>query len=113
MAKARTITKLLELADDYGVKDNPVVQQLVEKYWDLQKMINKMQREINDSGLTCTKEYVKGRENLVANPLLDIVKKYQDSSASVLTDLTDVIIKFGTTPAKKNRLHAMMTEDDG
>lgn len=113
MSKPKTIEKLTGLANDYGVADNPVIQELMTKYWDLQRMINQMNKQIKADGLTCTKEYVKGRENLVANPLLDIVKKYQDSSAQILNSLTDAIIKFGTTPAKKNRLQAMIAEDDG
>ena len=113
MAKAKTIEQLEQLARDYGVQDNPIVKELVAKYWEQKSLIKKIQTQINKDGLTCKKEYVKGRENIVANPLLDVIQKHQDSSSRTLDSLTNAITKFGTPPSKKNRLHQMMSEDDG
>ena len=81
---------------------NPIVLELIGKYDDQKAVIDRVRSEIDDIGLTCKKEYVKGRENLVQNPLLDVYQKHQDSLSRTLDSLTDAIIKFGTTPAKKN-----------
>lgn len=109
--KPKTIEELLQLAEDYEVNENPIILELVGKYNEQKKMLQKIQTQIRKDGLTCTKEYVKGRENLVANPLLDIFQKHQDSSSKTLATLTDAIIKFGTTPAKKSRLQKFMDDE--
>lgn len=109
--KTKTIEELLILADTYGVSQNPIVQELIGKYNEQKRMITEIQKQIKADGLTCKKEYVKGRENLVANPLLDTFQKHQDSSSRTLDSLTDAIIKFGTTPAKKSRLSALIEEN--
>ena len=102
----RSMPQLKALAKSYGVDRNPIVLELIGKYDDQKAVIDRVRGEIDDIGLTCKKEYVKGRENLVQNPLLDVYQKHQDS-------LTDAIIKFGTTPAKKSiKLDALDDDDE-
>ncbi|MCQ2437704.1 MAG: hypothetical protein MJ099_04850, partial [Clostridia bacterium] len=97
---------------DYGVDKNPIVLELIGKYDDQKAVVMRVSAEIESIGLTCKKEYVKGRENLVHNPLLDVYQKHQDSLSRTLDSLTDAIIKFGTTPARKNsKLGALDDED--
>ena len=107
------LSQLRALARSYGVEKNPVVLELIGKYDSQKEVIARVQREIEAIGLTCTKEYVKGRENLVQNPLLDVYQKHQDSLSRTLDSLTDAIIKFGTTPAKKSvKLDALDDDDE-
>ena len=113
MAKAKNINQLEQLAKEYGTADNPIVQELIDKYYEQKKLIDKMQKTIETDGLICMKEYVKSRENMVANPLLGLINKYHETSNKTLDALTNAIIKFGSAPQKKNRLREMMTEDDG
>lgn len=91
---------LKALARSYGVEKNPLVLELIGKYESQKARLVKMLTEIGNSDLTCTKEYVKGRENLVSHPLIDSCQKLEDSMGRTTADLTDAIIKFGTTPAK-------------
>ena len=106
------LPQLKALAKSYGVDRNPVVLELIGKYDSQKAVIAKVQAEIEEVGLTVTKEYVKGRENLVQNPLLDVYQKHQDSLSRTLDSLTDAIIKFGTTPAKKSIKLESLDDDD-
>ena len=107
----KNIEELLKLANDYGVAENPIILELISKYNEQKQLLKKVQSQIRKDGLTCTKEYVKGRENLTANPLLDIFQKHQDSSSKTLGTLSDAIIKFGTTPPKQSRLQKFMEDE--
>lgn len=77
-SKTKSIDKLTKLAEEYGVKDNPVIQELIEKYCSIQDLIEQMKVQIEKDGLTCTKVYSNGKENVYAHPLLDATKKFQD-----------------------------------
>lgn len=112
MAKKKTIEELMALANDYGVSENPIVRELVDKYGEQKDLISKVAKDIKRLGLTCTKEYVKGRENLVHNPLLDVYQKHQDSLSRTLDSLTDAIIKFGTTPSRKGAKMSALDDDE-
>lgn len=107
----KTFEQLKKLAKDYGVDKNPVVLELIEKYDAQKAVVLQIKDEIDMIGLTCVKEYVKGRENLVQNPLLDVYQKHQDSLSRTLDSLTDAIIKFGTTPARKNSKLGALDDD--
>ena len=108
----KSMPQLKALAKSYGVDKNPVVLELIGKYDDQKSVIDSIRSQIDEMGLTCTKEYVKGRENIVQNPLLDVYQKHQDSLSRTLDSLTDAIIKFGTTPAKKSMKLDSLDDDD-
>ena len=110
--KRKTLPQLKKLAKDYGVDKNPIVLELIEKYNDQKSVVVRILAEIDEIGLTVTKEYVKGRENLVHNPLLDSYQKHQDSLSRTLDSLTDAIIKFGTTPARRNSKLGALDDDE-
>lgn len=108
--KTKTVKDLLTLAKSYGVEENQIVLELVNKYNEQKEIIQKISDQIAEDGLTCKKEYVKGRENLVANPLLDVFQKHQDSASRTLDSLADAIVKFGRKPARKGKLSEIMAE---
>ena len=104
---------LKSLAKSYGVEKNPLVLELIGKYESQKARLVKMLTEIESSDLTCKKEYVKGRVNLVSHPLIDSCQKLEDSMGRTTADLTDAIIKFGTTPAKiKPKLSSLDKDED-
>lgn len=105
--------ELKALAKSYGVEKNPLVLELIGKYESQKARLAKMLTEIANSALTCTKQYVKGRENLVSHPLIDSCQKLEDSMGRTTADLTDAIIKFGTTPAKVKPKLSSLDHDEG
>lgn len=115
MAKSRKEkdagTQLRALAKQYGVAHNPLVLELIGKYDSQKKRLTKMLDELDEAGLTCTKEYVKGRENISSHPLIDSCQKLEDSMGRTSADLTDAIIRFGTTPPRKDSKLAALDDD--
>lgn len=111
-AQREAAQQLRALAKSYGVEKNPLVLELIGKYDSQKVRLVKMLSELDEAGLTCMKEYVKGRENLASHPLIDSCQKLEDSMGRTAADLTDAIIKFGTTPAKKNTKLSRLDADD-
>lgn len=87
---------LMQMAEAYHVDDNPLFQSAARSYVDQIKMISDIEAAIKEEGLLCKKEYVKGRENLAANPLVSELPKYRDCANRTLITMRDLIIGLGT-----------------
>lgn len=95
---------LRKLAEDYQVDQNPLFLAAARQYENQCKMLDQLQTQIKAEGLTTVKEYVKGRENVCANPLLAEWTKLNDASNRTLSSMADIIAKFGAPKPKKTRL---------
>lgn len=101
MAKSgKSYTELMALARSYGVADNAAVVELAALYQQQVAMLRKIRTELNRSGLTVEKEYVKDRPNLTAHPLIDAWIKGNTAAASTLRSLADTIVAFGRPPER-------------
>ena len=87
---------LLKLAESYGVDNNAMFLSCIEQY-ETQLQIIRMIRDAleNDDRAVVTKEYVKGRENLQANPLILQLPKHIDSANRTLSTMLDIIERLG------------------
>lgn len=110
--KSKTYEELMTLAREYGVADNPVVQELAEKYDAQKKILDKIRRTLAKEGLTTAKAYVKGRENLCSHPLLTEWPKNNDSARNTLDALGDAIVKFGRPPERTGGKLARLMQDE-
>ena len=79
--KTTTYSKLLRMAKSYGVDKNALFVQAAEQY-DTQMRVIQSIKDALDVGetLTTSKEYIKGRENIYANPLVKELPKHADSA---------------------------------
>ena len=109
--KSKSYEDLMQLARDYGVEENPIVEELASKYAAQKRILDQIAKTLAKEGLTTAKEYVKGRENLCSHPLLDAWPKNNDSARNTLDALGDAIIKFGTQPKKKTGKLAELMAD--
>ena len=62
--------KLLEQAEQKGVANNFFFRTTLKRYQVQMRMLTELEGAIEEYGATVTKEYVKGRQNLVANPAI-------------------------------------------
>lgn len=110
--KGTTYSKLLRMAKDYGVDKNAMFVQAAEQY-DVQMRVIQNINDALDSeeNLTTSKEYVKGRENVYANPLVKELPKHADSANRTLQTMLAIIEKLGRPPEPKDRLTEM--QEDG
>ena len=113
--KDTTYTKLLRMAKDYGVDKNALFLQAVEQYTVQARVIQDIKaaldEEDEDSKLLTSKEYVKGRVNVYANPLVRELPKHADSANRTLQTMLTIIKELGKPPVPKDRLTEM--QEDG
>ena len=93
--KSTTYTKLLKMYD---------VQARV-----IQNIKKALDEE--DGDLTTSKEYVKGRVNIYANPLVKELPKHADAANRTLQTMLTIIKELGKPPTPKDRLTEM--QEDG
>lgn len=111
--KSTTYTKLLKMAQDYGVDKNALFLQAIEQYDVQARVIQNIKKALDeeDGDLTTSKEYVKGRVNIYANPLVKELPKHADAANRTLQTMLTIIKELGKSPTPKDRLTEM--QEDG
>lgn len=106
MAKAKlSYRKLIALAKEYNVEKNALFIAAAQQYELQQSVISMIRQQLEDDGsAVSTKEYVKGRENVYANPLIRELPKHADSANRTLTTMLDIITKLGKKTEKESAL---------
>ena len=83
MAKEMNINakaqEILKIAEQYGVEKNFLFITTFKRYTVQLKILGDLEKAVDENGVTVTKEYVKGRKNLYANPA---VKEYNNAVTS-------------------------------
>lgn len=114
MAKKKietTYDELLKLASEYGVADNAIFKNAAAQYEIQRQVIEMMRDQLNSDGsAVSTKEYVKGRENVYANPLIKELPRHTDSANRTLSTMLDVINKLGHKIESESALSAFEKE---
>lgn len=99
MAKAKvetTYDELMKLAREYGVENNALFRSAAEQYQIQIDTIRMIKDQLaSDGSAVSTKEYVRGRENVYANPLIKELPRHTDSANRTLGTMLDVVSKLG------------------
>lgn len=107
MAKpVMSYARLLKMAKEYRVDDNPLFVAAAKTYAEQVALIAKMREQLDADGMTVSKEYVKGRENICANPLIQEIPKHVDSANRTLHAMLEIITDIGKQPEAKDDLTA-------
>lgn len=113
MAKQKvTFDDLMLLAKRYGLESNELFISCANQYDLQQKVIRNIKEAIeSEESMTVSKEYVKNRLNVYANPLVKELPKHSDSANKTLAMMLDIIEKLGTKEQKpKSKLESLMDE---
>ena len=97
---ATTVKKLLALGEKYKVHQEEDFIQAARTYVEEARLIDQMRKQLKADGLTVTKEYVKGRENLTAHPLIAEIPKHVDCANRTLMNMATIIDTRGEKPEK-------------
>jgi hypothetical protein len=62
------------------------------------KILTELEAAINEYGTTVTKEYVKGRQNLVANPAITEYNKTATAANGTVSTLINIVKSFANEP---------------
>lgn len=109
--KSITFDDLMSLAKRFNVDTNEMFISCAKQYEMQVNLIDKMKKAIEDDEMLVTKEYVKGRENVMANPLIKELPKHYDSANKTLSIMLNIIEAMGSKEAKKtSKLSELMDE---
>ena len=89
---------ILKMAKEKGVSNNFFFETTFKRYQVQLKIMEDLEKAINDYGATVTKEYVKGRENLVANPAISEYNKTSTAANGTVTTLVNITKAFSKEP---------------
>lgn len=112
MAKQKTTyDELMQLAKRHNVESNEFFISCAKQY-DLQtQIIDKIKKALENDELLVTKEYVKGRENVMANPLIKELPKHTDSANKTLALMLDIVNSMGSKePKGDSKLDKLLNE---
>lgn len=90
--------KILEKAEERGVSSNFFFVTTFKRYQVQMKILNDLERAIAEYGATVTKEYVKGRQNLVANPAIVEYNKTATAANGTVGTLINIVKTMSDEP---------------
>lgn len=100
-----TYDDLLKLAKEYHVDNNALFLNAARQYQTQALVIEMMKNQLEaDGSAVSTKEYVKGRENVYANPIIKELPKHADSASRTLSTMLEIIKKLGYKQEKETAL---------
>ena len=85
---------ILEKAEAKGVSTNFFFTTTFKRYQVQMRMLADLEESIKKFGPTVTKEYVKGRQNLVANPAIQEYNKTATAANGTVATLINIIKSF-------------------
>lgn len=90
--------KLIEQAEEKGVKQNFFFVTTFKRYQVQMRILSDLERAIAEYGATVTKEYVKGRQNLTANPAITEYNKTATAANGTVSTLINIIKTLSDEP---------------
>lgn len=83
--------EILKIAEQYGVEKNFLFITTFKRYTVQLKVLQDLEKAIDDNGATVEKEYVKGRKNLYTNPAIKEYNNAVNSANKTVTTLMSII----------------------
>lgn len=102
--------RLLEQAEERGVSSNFFFVTTFKRYQVQMKILSDLEKAINDYGATVTKEYVKGRQNLVANPAITEYNKTATAANGTVSTLINIIKTLSNEPDAVDALSDFLSD---
>lgn len=103
---------LLSRAEEKGVANNFFFRTTFKRYQVQMRILSDLEKAIAEYGATVTKEYVKGRQNLVANPAITEYNKTSTAANGTVSTLIN-IIKTLSEESGGSKLKSLLDEIDG
>lgn len=104
--------EILEQAEQRGVSSNFFFVTTFKRYEVQMKILSDLEAAIKEYGATVTKEYVKGRQNLVANPAITEYNKTATAANGTVATLIN-IVKTLSEETGGSKLQSLINGLDG
>ena len=100
--------EILRRAQEKGVSGNFFFVTTFKRYQVQMKILTELEKEIQKTGTTITKTYVKGRENICTNPAIAEYNKTSTAANSTVSTLIQIIDKLSEEQVRESKLFKMM-----
>ena len=111
MAKKKlSFEEIMELADQYGVKENVLFISAADRYAGQMDMIRKIQADLDERGLVMEVIGSTGQKKIEAHPMAAQLPKYNDTANKTLGVMLDIIGKLGTQAPAGDKLGEFLNE---
>ena len=100
--------EILRRATEKGVSSNFFFVTTFKRYQVQLKILTDLEAEMKKTGTMITKTYVKGRENLCANPAIAEYNKTSTAANSTVDTLVRIMEKLSEEPVKESGLFKLM-----
>lgn len=111
MAEQKTLQEqareILQKAEARGVQSNFFFVTTFKRYQVQMKLLSELEHAIDEHGMTVTKMYVKGRENLVANPAITEYNKTATAANNTVKTLISIVEAFSGEDKTESLADAM------
>lgn len=104
------VTKLLKDAEKKGANENLFFATTFKRYQVQMHILEELEKSIAEHGMTVTKEYVKGRPNLVSNPAITEYNKTATAANGTVSTLINILKCFDEPVEKKSKLSMLDDE---
>lgn len=109
LTKAQQEQRIQEYVKQKGVNTFYFFRTTFERYKMHLKILRELKKAINEHGPVVTKEYVKGRENLVANPAITEYNKTATAANGTVATLMKILQTVpGLEDAQKDEYEAYL-----
>ena len=102
--------KILEQAKERGVQSDFFFATTFKRYQVQMKILNDLEKAIAEYGATVTKEYVKGRQNLVANPAITEYNKTATAANGTVSTLINIMKSLSDEEKNGGKLQAFIDQ---
>ena len=105
--------EVLARAEAKGIQTNFFFRTTFKRYQVQMRILNDLENAINEHGATVTKEYVKGRQNLVANPAITEYNKTATACNGTVATLINIVKSFSDDGEEKtSKLEQLLSDLD-
>lgn len=105
--------EILAKAEERGVSSNFFFVTTFKRYQVQMQILSSLEKAIAEFGATVTKEYVKGRQNLVANPAISEYNKTATAANGTVSTLINIIKSIDPESTSDNKLQALINQING
>lgn len=86
--------EIIKLAEESGVQTNYFFTTTFNRYLAQLKILEELEKQIDEAGALVTKEYVKGRENIYTHPAIAAYNNTTNSANKTVATLLKIVQGF-------------------
>lgn len=113
MTMQEKVDWILQQAAEKGITSDFFFSNTLKQYSVQVDTLTKLEKSIREHGTLVTKEYVKGRQNLVVNPAISEYNKTATAANNTVATLLKIMNSIQPEGSSENKLQALINQING